>query len=149
MKKSAIFKLTRELESQGVPQKDQKSVVQYTLAMHVAWGATLPSSPVTSARVFYAEQVRDQVMDKISQLNEAYVINVPSTMRLAENFWHSRYQALFEPQSAAALALSRSVTFSDAQHGATKGMADVATKLSQDTASACAYFMKQIFNEEG
>lgn len=72
---------------------DQGRIVAMAVAMSAAAYAPLPSSAVEDISEFYEQQVRAQVVQRISALNEGVVFAANLALEFTMQFWKQRYYA--------------------------------------------------------
>jgi hypothetical protein len=94
----------------------------------IAFGLTLPSSPVDNAFAFYEQVHIETVKSAVSAINEVQVIPVPLLLEQVRKVWATRYRMVFEPTSEEAFDLVQAIMNQDNALYAEKIIAFLANK---------------------
>lgn len=112
------FNFNQEIGKLVKSPADQGRIIAIAIALAAAANARLPSSPVRNLAMHYADQVFQDVTEKISEINESIVFSAKSAQEYVQVFWKMRYYAAFPIQMADAnFYRMRDLVKSPAAHG--------------------------------
>lgn len=97
--------------STGVTSRDKVALVVFSRL--IAYELIIPSSPVDSPNLYYAETHSSHVNEMISQLNEACVLDVKFLQELTRKVWMQRYNLVFRPMEDETKSLVSSLIMTD------------------------------------
>jgi hypothetical protein len=125
---------------------DAKSVVSAIVATFVASTATLPSLRVGDPRDWYITNALPGVVAMLDEINEQFVINIPTAKEASYQFWLTRYSILHEPGSSISLSAMLSVVNAEVPEIAPV-YATVINRNNKNWLTWMSSVMKEIYKE--
>ncbi len=104
--------LDRIAESFG----NNKQIVEYLVAMAIAYKLTLPTSPVSSISSYMNLTYRAYIDDIVSKINESTPINVDSVKDMVASVYRFRYAMVFDPYNNLGISIFRALMIGENSH---------------------------------
>lgn len=87
---------TLKLLDVALTHEERVNFITCSLARAISLELQLPTSPVASADVHFYDTHSTAVMQKISAINESYIVDVDTIFRAVKGFYLLRYSMVFE-----------------------------------------------------
>lgn len=93
-KNLTAFVKEQERINEKIDLFDRVKVMAVAAAMHVAYCAPIPSSPVDAMEHYYRNQVMPTIGRELAEINEATVFDMGTAIEAAAAVWKVRYNAV-------------------------------------------------------
>lgn len=95
------------LDEAAVPPEQRNAYISFVIAQSLAYQFDIPSSPVDSSAMFFAERYRTQAEKLLSNFNEHFIIDIPQCLKLTEQVYSLRYDFVHRPNATESRTLLR------------------------------------------
>lgn len=89
-------KIISDLANSGVALADQGYLVSVALAKVAAYRLPLPTTPIENPVLYFITKFKTDVVNSLSALNEAMVIDLGNILELTQSLWLFRYRLVYD-----------------------------------------------------
>lgn len=90
----------------SLPQEtDKATAVALTVGLVIGSNTPLPTEAVQSPRDWYVSMALEGVQQKVNTVNDCYVIDCATVLRIAKDVWEMRYSMVHLPTTDSAINL--------------------------------------------
>lgn len=107
------LKIRRALSLSVFNEGQRELLISTALAQSIAYGLTLPSSPVESVSQYYLDTHNHNVNKLISEFNEHFVVRVSNVIELIKSLYTFRYNFVYNPTSEDVVKIAHVLSSAD------------------------------------
>ena len=145
---SFVREIQRAVEQSQVSDvRERQKLISLLLANHIAYNLSIPTSPLSSSKLFFGQNYGEWVKEVISDFNEHLVINTKMTYEVVEGIWTMRYRLVHEPRHSEVVDFFTRMMMSSSRPEIPENYSNVLYELNNESVERLNYYIGKSFNE--